>query len=113
MMEAMTLFESMANSSYFSRSEFVLLFSGMNLFEEKICAGMSRITDYFPDYTGGPREPVAVQKFFADRFRSLFREENRGLHIHYVNFTDTDILGKIMAAIQDTRVRNSLRELLK
>ena len=54
-------FESISNSHYFRRTDFILLFTQMDEFREKISSGFSSIQRHFPDYNGAPTDVEAAQ----------------------------------------------------
>ena len=70
MMDAMTLFQFVANSPTCSSTSPAVLFSNSGLFRSK--AERSPVEDSFPDYTGGPNFEKAVE-YFTSRFRGLYR----------------------------------------
>lgn len=112
MHEALMLFESISNSKYFDRSALILFLNKIDLFREKIAGGMSRISKVFPDYTGAPTDVEAGQEFFAAKFRNLVRQPKKEVYIHYTNATDTDLLKKTMASVQDMIVQRNLNALI-
>lgn len=112
MHEALMLFESIANSKYFEKSALILFLNKIDLFREKLATGMSPISRYFPDYTGRPNDVVASQEFFADKFRGLVRHQHKEVYVHYTNATDTDLLKKTMASVQDMIVQRNLNALI-
>lgn len=112
MQEALMLFESIANSKYFERSALILFLNKMDLFREKIITGMSPISRQFPDYRGRDNDVEGGCEFFADRFRNLVRQPKKELYVHYTNATDTDLLKKTMASVQDMIVQRNLNNLI-
>lgn len=112
MHEALMLFESIAISKYFEKSALILFLNKIDLFKEKLLTGSSPIRDYFPDYTGGPRDIKKAQEYFANKFRNLVRQPNKELYVHYTNATDTDLLKKTMASVQDMIVQRNLSVLI-
>ncbi|KAF9692878.1 hypothetical protein EKO04_009128 [Ascochyta lentis] len=112
MHEALMLFESISNSKYFEKSALILFLNKMDLFREKVGSGMSPIVKVFPDYTGGPNDVEAGQEFFANKFRNLVRQPKKEVYVHYTNATDTDLLKKTMASVQDMIVQRNLNALI-
>lgn len=49
--ESITLFESVANSRYFSSSSIILFLNKIDLFRAKLESG-TKLVDYCPDYEG-------------------------------------------------------------
>lgn len=112
MHEALMLFESIANSKYFEKSALILFLNKIDLFYEKLSTGYSPIHNYFPDYHGKETDVIAAQEFFAEKFRCLVRQRNKEVYVHYTNATDTDLLKKTMASVQDMIVQRNLNELI-
>lgn len=112
MQEALMLFESIANSKYFERSAMILFLNKIDLFREKLMSGQSSIKTHFPDYTGDDTDTKGAQEFFADKFRNLLRQPTKDVYVHYTNATDTDLLKKTMASVQDMIVQRNLNALI-
>jgi guanine nucleotide-binding protein subunit alpha len=112
MHEALMLFESISNSKYFEKSALILFLNKIDLFREKIAGGMSPISKVFPDYTGQPTDIEAGMEFFANKFRNLVRQPKKEVYVHYTNATDTDLLKKTMASVQDMIVQRNLNALI-
>ena len=112
MHEALMLFESISNSKYFEKSALILFLNKIDLFREKLAAGMSPINRYFPDYYGRNDDVEAAQEFFAQKFRNLVRQPKKEVYVHYTNATDTDLLKKTMASVQDMIVQRNLNALI-
>jgi guanine nucleotide-binding protein subunit alpha len=112
MHEAMMLFESLLNSEDFSRSNAIIFFTKIDIFREKILTGLSPVNKHFPDYHGRPTDVMAAQEFFADKFRNLTRQHEKGCYIQFVNTTDTDILKKLTCSVHDAIVQRNLNALV-
>jgi guanine nucleotide-binding protein subunit alpha len=112
MHEALMLFESISNSKYFEKSALILFLNKIDLFREKIAGGMSPISKVFPDYTGQANDIEAGMEFFANKFRNLVRQPKKEVYVHYTNATDTDLLKKTMASVQDMIVQRNLNALI-
>jgi guanine nucleotide-binding protein subunit alpha len=112
MHEALMLFESISNSKYFEKSALILFLNKIDLFREKIAGGMSPINKVFPDYTGQVNDIEAGMEFFANKFRNLVRQPKKEVYVHYTNATDTDLLKKTMASVQDMIVQRNLNALI-
>ena len=106
------LFESIANSKYFEKSALILFLNKIDLFRDKLSTGMSPISRHFPEYRGKDTDIVAAQEFFAEKFKNLVRQPNKEVYVHYTNATDTDLLKKTMASVQDMIVQRNLNQLI-
>lgn len=105
------LFETIANSKWFERSALILFLNKMDIFREKVESNAAPISRYFPDYTG-PQDSEVAKVFFADKFRRLVAMPGKEPYVHYTNATDTDLLKKTMAAVQDMIVQRNLNVLI-
>ena len=101
--EALLLFESLMSLIWFRSSTVILIFSKLDLFQEKL--SRSPISHYFPDYTGAMDDSKAAQSFFVNKFLTIGRKNDQDFHVHCINATDTTSFGPILkdieAAIQD------------
>lgn len=110
MQEALLLFESIMSLTWFKRSSIILFLNKIDLFKEKLAE--KPIKDYFPDYTGSDDDYNAASQYFANRFRSLNRTEDREIYIHFTNATDTNLLKITMQSVQDTIIQSNLNVLI-
>jgi len=111
MEEAFLLFDNIVNSTWFSRTAIILFLNKIDLFATKVQSSHSPISASFPDYKGAPTDVKAGQEYFAKMFTSLIRGKKE-TYIHYTNATDTDLLKKTMASVQDMIVQRNLNELI-
>ncbi|CAK7568507.1 MAG: G-Protein alpha subunit [Sporothrix epigloea] len=111
MNEALMLWESIANSHWFSKSAMILFLNKMDLFKEKL--PHSPITEHgFTDYTGPPADPQQVSRYFMDKFRALNRNPDKEIYGHFTNATDTNLLKITMASVQDMIIQRNLKNLV-
>jgi guanine nucleotide-binding protein subunit alpha len=110
MQEALMLFESIANSQWFTRSALILFLNKMDLFRAKLAR--SPIPKYFPDYTGDPTNVDVASTFFRDKFRGLNRNPNKDIYTHLTNATDTNLLKLTMHSVQDMIIQRNLHQLI-
>ena len=112
MNEALMLWESIANSHWFTKSALILFLNKMDLFREKIQSGKAPIRDQFPDYVGHDTDVEAGKDFFAQKFKNLVRDPAKDVYVHYTNATDTNLLDKTMKSVQDMIVQRNLHQLM-
>ena len=74
MQEALILFESIANSRWFTKTSLILFLNKMDLFGTKI--KNSPISEYFPDCEDCPDLDAAC-KFFQNKFLGLSRDTKK------------------------------------
>ena len=65
------LFESIANSQWFSKSALILFLNKIDLFKKKLVS--SPIPHYFPDFVGDHTNAKLAGKFFQMKFKGLNR----------------------------------------
>jgi len=111
MNEALMLWESIANSHWFTKSALILFLNKMDLFREKL--PKSPITDYgFTDYHGPKDDYKAASKYFLDKFRALNRNTEKEIYGHFTNATDTNLLKITMGSVQDMIIQRNLKQLI-
>ncbi|OCL13637.1 guanine nucleotide binding protein, alpha subunit [Glonium stellatum] len=108
MREALMLFKSIANSSYFRKSALILFLNKIDIFNEKVSLGMGAIQKHFSEYQGGPNDVKAGKEFFAKKFKNLVDDREKQLYIHYTNATDTDLLEKTMESVRQVIIKSYL-----
>ncbi|CAK7234175.1 G-Protein alpha subunit [Sporothrix curviconia] len=111
MSEALMLWESIANSHWFTQSALILFLNKMDLFKEKL--PHSPIAEHgFTDYTGPAADPKQVSKYFMDKFRALSRSPEKEIYGHFTNATDTNLLKITMGSVQDMIIQRNLKQLI-
>jgi guanine nucleotide-binding protein subunit alpha len=110
MHEALMLFESLVNGEWFRDKPIILFLNKIDLFREKL--PISPLSTHFPDYTGKNGDEEASKQFFANKFRSINRNSNREIYIHFTNATDTNLLKKTMEDVQDILIQKNLQRLV-
>lgn len=111
MNEALMLWESIANSHWFTKSALILFLNKMDLFREKIAT--SPITAHgFTDYRGAPDDHKQASKYFMDKFKALNRNPEKEIYGHFTNATDTNLLKITMTSVQDMIIQRNLKQLI-
>ena len=87
MQEAMTLFESVANSRWFTKTSIILFLNKIDLFRSKLPVSPLSVT--FPDYKGGNNYDAACS-FLLEKFVGL--NKNPAKSIYAVSYTQYPIL---------------------
>jgi len=110
MQDAMTIWDSICHSQWFTKTSIILFLNKNDLFEEKIKT--SDIKSFFPDFEGEAGNAVAGRDYFKKRFSRLAhkagRTKEREIYVHITTATDTELLRVIMAAVEDMILRSSL-----
>lgn len=77
MQEAMTLFESVANSRWFTKTSIILFLNKIDLFRAKLPNSPLSVT--FPDYKGGPSYDAACA-FLLEKFVGLNKNPSKSIY---------------------------------
>ncbi|KAI9005632.1 guanine nucleotide binding protein, alpha subunit [Hyaloraphidium curvatum] len=107
MQEALTLFDSICNSRWFTKTSIILFLNKVDLFKEKL--SKSPLQKYFPDYTGGDDYEAACE-YFQRRFVSLNQNEEKQIYTHFTCATDTTQIKFVMSAVNDILIQGNLRD---
>ncbi|KIW12166.1 hypothetical protein PV08_09441 [Exophiala spinifera] len=110
MHEALMLFESLVNGEWFKDKPIILFLNKIDLFREKL--PVSPLSAHFPDYTGKEGDEEASKQFFANRFKSINKNSDREIYIHFTNATDTNLLKATMEDVQDILIQKNLQRLV-
>lgn len=108
MQESMTLFSSISNSQWFSKSSMVLFLNKKDLFQEKIVR--VPLKESFPDYEG-PNSYEPASQFLKEKFSALYTQP-RPLYSHFTCSIDTNSVSLVMTAVADTVSRDVISKLL-
>lgn len=105
--ESLTLFDSICNSKWFTKTSIILFLNKIDLFAEKL--GRSPLSKYFPEYTGGAKYEAACQ-YLLYRFVSLnAKHETKQVYTHFTCATDTKQIRFVMSAVNDIVLHDNLR----
>lgn len=110
MHEALMLFESLINGEWFRDKPIILFLNKIDLFREKL--PKSPIRTHFPDYQGNEGDEKAATEYFANKFRSINKNANREIYIHFTTATDTNLLKTTMQSVQDILIQKQLNKLI-
>jgi len=104
MVEALTLFEEICNSRWFTNTSMILFLNKRDLFAEKIVK--VPLSNYFPDYQG-PNEYEAAATWIRQHFESLNHTPKR-IYTHVTCATDQENIQTVFNAVKETVIRRSL-----
>lgn len=110
MHEALMLFDSLINGEWFKHKPIILFLNKIDLFRDKL--KHSPIKAHFPDYSGAEGDENAATQFFANKFRTINKNSNREIYIHFTNATDTNLLRATMQSVQDILIQKQLNKLI-
>jgi len=114
MQDAMAIWDSICHSQWFRNTSLILFLNKEDLFTEKI--GHSHIKSVFPDYDGKDGDVEAGREYFKKRFLRLSmkssRTKEREIYVHFTTATDTQLLTKVMAAVEDSILSSNIRQIM-
>ncbi|ORY74790.1 G protein alpha-subunit [Leucosporidium creatinivorum] len=103
--EAATLFDSIANSRWFQNSGVLLFLNKTDLLASKLL--LTSFSDSFPDFTGS-NTPTDVQQYMLNKFRGLYRHKWREIIAHFTCATDTNQMSVVLAAVEQHIIVSNL-----
>jgi guanine nucleotide-binding protein subunit alpha len=105
--ESLTLFDSICNSRWFTKTSIILFLNKIDLFAEKL--PRSPLIQFFPEYKGGNNYDAACQ-FLLQKFVCLnTRADTKQIYTHLTCATDTKQIEFVMNAVNDIVVHENLR----
>uniref|UniRef100_H3DDD7 Guanine nucleotide-binding protein subunit alpha n=1 Tax=Tetraodon nigroviridis TaxID=99883 RepID=H3DDD7_TETNG len=108
MEESKALFRTIITYSWFQSSSVILFLNKKDLLEEKIMC--SHLVDYFPEYDGPQRDPLAGREFILKMFVDLNPDKDRVIYSHFTCATDTKNIHFVFAAVKDILLQLTLKE---
>ncbi|GAA5971123.1 hypothetical protein JCM11641_004152 [Rhodosporidiobolus odoratus] len=105
--EATTLWGSIASSKWFINTSIVLFLNKTDLFQHKL--HLYRLSDYLPEYEGD-NNYAETTSFLARRFSELYTNRSKPLSMHLTCATDSDQIRPILATVQQHVVSTYLRD---
>ncbi|KAI9188248.1 guanine nucleotide-binding protein subunit alpha [Blastocladiella emersonii ATCC 22665] len=106
MKESLTLFDSICNSRWFTKTSVILFLNKIDLFKEKVAVSM--IAHYFPEYDGDNSFQDGCH-FFLKKFTDLNQSDYKQVYAHFCCATDTTQIKFVISAVHDIIVQNNLR----
>ncbi|KAF9260789.1 heterotrimeric G-protein alpha subunit, GPA3-like protein [Marasmius fiardii PR-910] len=111
MQETLVLFESIVNSHWFPRASTLLFLNKRDVFEKKL--PKVPLERYFSDYIGG-NDINNAARYIKQKFMSKATTKGTSeIYIHLTQATDTANLRVVFAAVEDTLLRNQLKDVTK
>ncbi|WVQ99881.1 hypothetical protein IAU59_007024 [Kwoniella sp. CBS 9459] len=111
MQEALLLFDSICNSQWFVKTSIILFLNKADILMEKIKDPQQQIKRHFSDFEGKPGSFNDAVDYFKTRFRSLNRTPTKEIYCHVTTAVDVQNVKIVMAACQDTILKNALRDM--
>uniref|UniRef100_A0A1I8ERK2 Guanine nucleotide-binding protein subunit alpha n=1 Tax=Wuchereria bancrofti TaxID=6293 RepID=A0A1I8ERK2_WUCBA len=108
MEESKALFRTIITYPWFTNSSVILFLNKRDLLEEKIL--YSHLVDYFPEYDGPSRDPIAAREFILKMFVDLNPDVDKIIYSHFTCATDTENIRFVFAAVKDTILQHNLKE---
>lgn len=103
--ESKALFKTIVSSEWFRRSSVILFLNKYDLFEDKILYGPNKLSDYFPSYREGDRDPAAAADFILELFHQAVDQtmrHKRVVYSHFTNATNSTNMRIVFQAVKET-----------
>ncbi|KAJ3038007.1 guanine nucleotide-binding protein subunit alpha [Rhizophlyctis rosea] len=97
MLDALVLFESIANNPLLKRVSIILFLNKADLFEKKL--RVSSVKRYFPDYDGA-NDVKTAGRYFKKKFQSQNKEADKKIYTHFTTGTDTSNMRVVISAVR-------------
>ncbi|KAG8947852.1 guanine nucleotide-binding protein subunit alpha [Tulasnella sp. 424] len=114
MAEALTLFDAVANSRWFTKSSIILFLNKIDLLQEKMRTRATPIREIFEDYTGPDDGSDADFNHACEYFRRLFLARNQNNHkrliTHLTCATDTNQIKVVIQTVNEHILKTQLEE---
>ncbi|KAI9199719.1 guanine nucleotide binding protein, alpha subunit [Polychytrium aggregatum] len=98
MVEALTVFEQVANHPSLESTAILLFMNKIDLFNAKLADPNKSFKKYFPDYTG-PNRPKPIGQYFTERFKNASKNPERKLYFYFTQATDTHQIRTILKLV--------------
>ncbi|KAI9206281.1 guanine nucleotide-binding protein G(o) subunit alpha [Polychytrium aggregatum] len=109
MIEALDVFQKVANSSALSNTAFLVFLNKIDLLEEKLSNPSKPFNKFFPDFQGQPSLD-AVRNYFVGRFKMVNKNPDRPLYFYVTTATDTQQTIITLKVVADIVMQTNLRE---
>ncbi|GMH84918.1 hypothetical protein TL16_g10068 [Triparma laevis f. inornata] len=112
MVEAIDLFDEIANNRYFRESSMILFLNKRDLFEGKIERVDIRTIDAFSDFNQDPSKSKydAGIAYFLGKFLARSKTEEKIVYHHITCATDTENVEVVFNACKDIILRDNLKD---
>lgn len=104
MVESLSLFRAICRERWFRNASVILFLNKTDILQEKL--QHSKVSDYFPAYTGDNKNLEQVKQFFLD----MFTVEKTHIYPHFTCATDTSNIKFVFEAVQSTILQDHLTE---
>ncbi|KAJ3015907.1 hypothetical protein HKX48_004320 [Thoreauomyces humboldtii] len=106
MLDALVLFESVANHPLLRNISIILFLNKTDLFAEKL--KRSPVKRFFPDYNGD-NSLKSASGYFKGKFGAQLHDQNaKRIYVHFTTGTDTKHMKVIIHAVNDTIMRANI-----
>jgi len=109
MVESLTLFDELCNSSYFAKTPVILFLNKTDLFKEKIAHVDLNVC--FPNYTGGCTFETATT-FIKQRFLEKNHQPRRDIYTHFTCAISTENVQFVFKCVRDTLIKDVIDKII-
>ncbi|KAL7313182.1 guanine nucleotide-binding protein subunit alpha [Mucor circinelloides] len=108
MTESLTLFQSICNMEWFSKTSIILFMNKTDIFKKKLTSSPLKL--YFPKYKGGS-DYDSASRFLMEQFQNLtVKNSDKRVYTHFTCATDTKQIKFVMSAVNDIILQSTLRD---
>ncbi|ORY36852.1 guanine nucleotide binding protein, alpha subunit [Rhizoclosmatium globosum] len=110
LVESMNLFGSVCNHPLFKSTDMILFLNKIDILKEKL-EKKKQVSTYFSGYSGD-NSFESVSKYFTNRFLDLNKyPTSKQIYVHLTFATDVHTFRKVLASVQDSIFKNTLKEM--
>lgn len=108
MLDAYEMFTAITASRWFTNTTFILFLNKYDVFQNKIKT--RDLKEFFPRYEGPAKDVDAAGEWIRKMFQSCDRRPGASIYTTFTTATDTDLVKRLMPAVNDQILRSNLRE---
>lgn len=103
MAESLTLFDSVVNNPYFTKTPIIIFFNKTDIFRKRL--ETEPISKYYPEFQG-PNDFDTACQFILDKFTAIVKAKNKAIYPHFTCATDTTQVQDVLVSVEDILVSN-------
>jgi len=107
MEETLVIFDEICNSSYFTKTSFILFLNKRDIFQDKIKTVPLTVCPCFKSYTG-PNNYEAGCKVIEEAFHAKNKNPDKLIYVHVTCATDVNNMKVVLSAVNDIIIRGRL-----
>ncbi|KAF2653622.1 hypothetical protein K491DRAFT_717912 [Lophiostoma macrostomum CBS 122681] len=96
-------YNSITSSRWFTKAAFVLCFTKLDIFRQKIESNEHPFSEFYPDYSGDPYDVNSMLEYISEMFQASVAEASGGggiLPVYYLDATKTDQVRGLLGLLE-------------